>query len=417
MYPEYEPDRPARRPPQRAAGRGAFPSVLLVLLGAALAVTAYWAGRAYFAGKAPPPVDPNAPARVATPAAPLDGEEEEAVAVFEKVKPSVVNVDVVMAQRAGFDDGPAGQAGTGSGFIWDDDGRIVTNYHVVQDVRKFPNLTVRVVLADRTAYDAVVIAGDPTSDLAVLQFAPHNRPPREKIRKIDLGTSHDLRVGQRVYAIGNPLGWSLTLTKGIISALDRSILSPARTVIPGAIQTDAAINPGNSGGPLLDKSGRLIGVNTAIATTGEGGGSIGIGFAIPADRVNEVVTQIVQTGRVLRPDLGITKLYDQRALRQNRFDRGVMIESLVRKGPADAAGLLGVRPAPWSARTRLPGDVILSINGHPTDSHAEYERALARLKPGEQARVRVLRIEWAEDGPRRVPKEVEKDVTLTVGGA
>ncbi len=173
-------------------------------------------------------------------------------------------------RRTRWDDRPSElQTGAGSGFIWDDDGRIVTNYHVIADVKRRPNMIIRVVLADRSAYDAVLVGEAPAYDLAVLKFAPHNQPPHDKIKKIDLGTSNDLQVGQKVFAIGNPFGLSLTMTKGIISALDRNLSSPAGTTIPGAIQIDAAINPGNSGGPLLDKSGRLIGVNTAITTPTE----------------------------------------------------------------------------------------------------------------------------------------------------
>jgi S1-C subfamily serine protease len=236
-----------------------------------------------------------------------------------------------------------------------------------------------------------------------LQFAPHSRPPKDKIRKIDLGTSHDLEVGQKVYAIGNPLGLSLTMTKGIISALERPIKSPAGTTITGGIQTDAAINPGNSGGPLLDKAGRLIGVNTAIATTTENGGNIGIGFAIPADLVNQVVTQLVRDGRVLRPDLGI-KLYDQQKLRRARYDQGVMIDKTTPGGPADKAGLLGLRLNP---RTRqvVPGDLILAINGEPVNSHEDYERAVRKLKPGDAAKLKIVR------------GDAEQEVTVTVGGA
>ena len=402
---EGEGERPRRRrAPEPVAGSSAKRSLLLLALGALIALAVILTID-YLSKKQKWDTDPNAKPREVTPKGPLDSDEREAIDLFKKLKPSVVNVDIVLRQRAGWDDRAAEQtAGAGSGFIWDDDGRIVTNYHVIEDViRRRSQLTARVVLADRTAYDADVVGYAPEYDLAVLQFAPHNRPPKDKIKKIDLGSSHDLEVGQKVYAIGNPLGLSLTMTKGIISALERPIRSPAGTTIHGGIQTDAAINPGNSGGPLLDKSGRLIGVNTAIATTTENGGNIGIGFAIPADTVNQIVTQLIKDGRVLRPDLGI-KLYDQQKLRRARYDHGVMVESTTLNGPAAKAGLQGLRLNQATRRVE-PGDLIVAINGETVDTVEDYERVVRKLKPGDQAKLRIVR------------KEVEQEVTLTVGGS
>jgi S1-C subfamily serine protease len=394
---------------------GILTSLMWLMLGILLAGCAILLWERNRIGKAPPLTDPEVKLREMEPRAPLDTEEREAVELFKKLKPSVVNVDVMQRQRIGWQDQIAErQTSAGSGFIWDDDGRMVTNYHVLADIYRIPNMLVRVTLADRTAWDAVVVGASPDHDLAVLQFAPHNRPSADRIRKIALGTSSDLEVGQKVYAIGNPLGLSLSMTKGIISALDRPIKSPARTTISGAIQTDAAINPGNSGGPLLDRSGRLIGVNTAIATTGEGNGNIGIGFALPSDLVNQVVTQIIQHGRVLRPDLGI-ELVDQQRLRRARFDHGVMIERVIPKGPAEQAGLRGLIASP--RRVEQLGDLILGINGMSVDNADDYEQILRKLKPGEQVKVRILRIEWTEENGRKVPKEVEREVSVTVGGA
>ncbi len=380
-------------------------SLLVLCLGAVLGAAAFW-GANYVVQRTrqnAAMVDPEAKLRETTPKQPLDPDEREAVELFKKVKPSVVNVDLVQVQRnGGWDESlTERQTSAGSGFIWDRAGRIVTNYHVISDITTRPGMMLRVVMADRTAYDAVLIGISPDDDLAVLQFAPHNRPPADKLSPIELGTSHNLEVGEKVYAIGNPFGLSLTMTKGIISALERSIESPARTAIPGIIQTDAAINPGNSGGPLLDKSGRLIGVNTAIASSN--GGNVGIGFAIPVDSVNQVVTQIIQSGRVLRPDLGI-RLYDQRRLRQARYDHGVMIAQVAPNGPAAKAGLLGIRVSPRSGRPE-PGDLIIAINGRTIDSIDDYEREMQRLKPGEQAVLKIVR------------KEEEQDVPVTVGGA
>lgn len=406
-----------RRPPPREPGVITY--LLLVALGVLLALVAVRLLGELPGRNAPPVTDPEARPREATPTAPLDDDEREAVELFKRVKPSVVNVDIVQVRRIPWEERPAElQTGAGSGFIWDTDGRIVTNYHVIEPVflnprearydprlaRRHPNMIPRVVLADRTAYDAVVIGFDPNSDLAVLQFDPGSRPPRDKIRPIDLGTSHDLEVGQKAFAIGNPFGLSLTMTKGIISALDRAIETPGGARIYGCIQTDAAINPGNSGGPLLDKAGRLIGVNTAITTPAENGGNVGIGFAIPADTVNHVVTQIIRTGRALRPTLGIARLFDQQKLRRARYDHGVMIESLVPRGPAERAGLQGIR-VNAAGRIVQIGDIILAINGEPVDSHEDFERLQRKLTPGETA---VLRIQRGDQ---------EFDVEVVVGGA
>ncbi|MCS7021872.1 MAG: trypsin-like peptidase domain-containing protein [Gemmataceae bacterium] len=372
-----------------------------------LAALFYWIGTRLWQGRIPlaPPLNPEAQLRPAVPREGLDSEEQEAVELFKKVSPSVVNVDIVTkAKRVPWDNRIFEiQAGTGSGFIWDDDGRIVTNFHVIQELYQRPNWSLRVVMADRSAHEVIVIGVAPDYDLAVLQFAPHDFPSRSKIRKVELTTSHDLEVGMKAYAIGNPFGLSLTMTKGIISALDRTITSPAKTLIPGVIQHSAAINPGNSGGPLLDRFGRLIGVNTAIATAGDNAGNVGIGFAIPSDTVNYVVTQLIRNGRMLQPDLGI-KLCDQRLLRRARFDRGVMIAEVVPGGPADKAGLRGIQRN-WRTGLSEPGDLILAINGQQVDSIADYERLLRQLKPGQRARLTIER------------GEQTFDVEVIVGGA
>jgi len=410
--PRYD-DRP-RRP--RYEGSGTLRALLLVGLGCVLAAVGVWLFEHFRNRGDAPLTNPDARPREVTPAGPLDAEETENHGVYEKLNPSVVNVDIVQRQRIGWQNRVTERrTGAGSGFVWDDDGRMVTNYHVIADLYTTPNLIVRVTLADGTAWDAVVVGTAEQYDLAVLQFAPQSRPPKERLRKIDLGTSHDLKVGQKVFAIGNPLGLRLTMTKGIISALDRPIKSPAETTIPGGIQHQAPINPGNSGGPLLDRFGRLIGVNTAIATTGESGGSIGIGFAIPSDRVNEVVTEIIRHGKVLKPDLGIAKLVDQRELRRARYDHGVMIEQTVPGGPADAAGLRGLRAN--GRRVEQLGDVILAINGTAIESPDDFEAAVRKLKPGEQAKLKVLRTDLVVENGQRVPKESEKEVTVTVGGS
>jgi S1-C subfamily serine protease len=205
-----------------------------------------------------------------------------------------------------------------------------------------------------------------------------------------------LEVGQKAYAIGNPFGLSLTLTKGIVSALDREIESPGEQPIAGVIQVDAPINPGNSGGPLLDKDGRLIGVNTAIATPS--GGNVGIGFAIPVDTVNTVVPELIRTGRLYKPDLGV-RLVDERLLRRAGFREGVMIQDVLPNGPAAKARLRGVTIDPQTGDVE-PGDIILAINDEPVRGNVDFARILRGLKVGEPALLLI------ERGDKRFEVEV-----------
>ena len=398
--PDDREDRPARRyGREEHNARGPLYYGLVFALGVLLGGLVLWGlnGLSKFRGQQPG-LDPTAQPRETTPAAPLDGEEQEAVTLFDRVKDSVVNVDVVTVSQGRLDEQPTEQATSGgSGFVWDTAGRVVTNFHVVDELRKRPGLQLRVVMADRTSHTATLIGVAPDSDLAVVQMVD---VPKERLKPIAVGTSADLKVGQKAYAIGNPFGLSLTMTKGIISSLNRIIESPSGVKIPKVIQTDAAINPGNSGGPLLDKSGRLIGVNTSIATPN--GGNVGIGFAVPVDTVNRVATEIIQTGKSLRPDLGV-KLYDERRLRQARYDRGVMLDRVSPNGPAAKAGLRGVE---YNARgvPVKPGDLIVALNGQDINDVEDYERVLRELKPGDPATVKLIR------------GKVEMELTVTVGG-
>jgi S1-C subfamily serine protease len=366
------------------AGVGAamFAGFVGVLLGA---------GLIYLWNRSPvphaPTNDPAAMAREATPKSAADSDEREAIDLFKAVKGSVVNVDTVARRRGAGQEIEELKAGTGSGFFWDDDGRVVTNFHVVREALTKSGFRLRVVLADRTVSNDVKVVGvAPEFDLAVLQLAD---VPRDKIAKIKVGRSNDLEVGQRVYAIGNPFGLSLTLTKGIISALDREIESPAGSPISGGIQTDAPINPGNSGGPLLDKDGRLIGVNTAIATANGTGGNVGIGFAIPSDTVNEKVTELIQSGKTQRPDIGVT-LLDQTRLRRYGYPTGAMIARLEPDGPAEKAGLKAMTVDPRT-RATYAGDLILKVNGTEVRANADFDRLLARAKPGATVKLTVER--------------------------
>lgn len=371
----------------RSRSRGASPAgspVAWVLVGV-LAVALLAAGVGLFVAwpKAAPLNDPTAQPRDVVPKGPLDGEEREAVELFKNVKDSVVNVDTVVFRRnLQTRSTDVIQAGTGSGFVWDDQGRIVTNFHVIREAIK-SKLTLRVVLADRSEWKVEVVGVAPEYDLAVLKI----KAPPTQLKKIKVGTSRDLEVGQKVYALGNPFGLSLTLTKGIVSALDREMESPANTPITGVIQTDAPINPGNSGGPLLDKDGRLIGVNTAIATAREGEGNVGIGFAVPVDTVNWVVPQLIQSGKLQKPDMGI-RLVDQVRLRRAGYDHGVMIEAMEPNSPAALAGL---RPLSAGPREVTPGDLIVKVDGVEVKGNADFEQLMTRRKPGERVKLTVER--------------------------
>ena len=267
--------------------------------------------------------------------------------------------------------------GTGTGFVWDQAGHIVTNFHVIQE-----GSGARVTLLDQSTWPARLVGAFPDRDLAVLKIDA----PRDKLPPIPIGTSRDLLVGQRVYAIGNPFGLDQTLTTGIVSALNREIESFNSRTIRGVVQTDAAINPGNSGGPLLDSAGRLIGVNTQIASPS--GASAGIGFAIPADEVNRVVPRLIRDGRITRPALGISPASDnvQRAL---RLPEGVALVQVSPNGPAAKAGLV-----PFS-RARdgsiVAGDIIVAINDEPVASLDDMLTLLEKRQPGDQVTLSVSR--------------------------
>lgn len=274
--------------------------------------------------------------------------------------------------------------GTGSGFVWDKQGHIVTNFHVVQSVvgSDSSHAEVDVVLADGTSYVAKVIGASPDDDLAVLEI---DATP-DKLQPIPIGTSHDLQVGQNVYAIGNPFGLDQTLTTGVVSALGRTITSVSGQEITGVIQTDAAINPGNSGGPLLDSTGRLIGINTAIRSPTRA--SAGIGFAVPIDTVNEVVPQLITYGRKYSPILGIEALYES-LTRQAGIGRGIVVVDVHKGSGADKAG---IKPAQWlSDRRFVLGDVILAVNDDSVNSVFELQRVLSKYKVGDTVKLSVLR--------------------------
>jgi S1-C subfamily serine protease len=323
-----------------------------------------------------------AAARPVTPRGDLAGDEKATVELFEEASPAVVYITNLAVRRDAFSLNVLEiPQGTGSGFIWDDAGHVVTNFHVIQSAQ-----AAQVTLSDHTNWDAHLVGVDPNKDLAVLRIDA----PRERLRPIAIGTSADLRVGQKVFAIGNPFGLDHTLTTGIISALGRQIAAVTGRTIQGVIQTDAAINPGNSGGPLLDSAGRVIGVNTAIY--GASGTSIGIGFAVPVDTVRRIVPQIIEHGKVVRPGLGVV-LADDRIVGELGLEGALVID--VRAG--SGAEKAGVQPTRRDASGRLLlGDLIVAVGDAAVKSADQLGERLEQRSVGEVVEITLLR------GDRRV---------------
>ncbi len=324
-----------------------------------------------------PVADQHWSPRPVAPRGKLDRDEKSTIKLFRRASPSVVNITLLTVQRDFFSlnlyEIPEG---TGSGFIWDEAGHVVTNFHVIQSAD-----VAQVTLADHSTWKARRVGVAPDQDLAVLRI----EAPRNRLKPAPIGTSDDLQVGQKVFAIGNPFGLDQTLTTGIISALGREIESVTRRPIQGVIQTDAAINPGNSGGPLLDSSGRLIGVNTAIFSPS--GASVGIGFAIPVNTVNRIVPQLIRYGKVIRPGLGVQVAEDQLAREMGL--PGVLIVD-VRPGSAGAkAGLRGTRRG-YSGQVIL-GDIIVAINDKRIESVKDLFLVLENYKVGDTVTVSILR--------------------------
>lgn len=306
----------------------------------------------------------------------LAADEQSTVALFRSASPAVVYITNIEVRRNIFSlnihEIPKG---TGSGFIWDKQGRVVTNYHVIESASR-----VEVTLADRSTWPATLVGVAPDKDLAVLQISA----PAKKLTPLPLGESHNLLVGQKVFAIGNPFGLDQSLTSGIVSALGREIQSATGRTIQGVIQTDAAINPGNSGGPLLDSAGRLIGVNTAIYSLS--GGSSGVGFAVPVDVVAKVIPEIIRHGRLIRPGLGIAVADDQIARRVGVT--GVLIMHIQPGSSAEAAGLRGTRRVNGEI---FFGDIILAIDERKVSSYDDLRNVMDKYKVGDKVTLTIGR--------------------------
>ncbi|MEQ1816272.1 MAG: trypsin-like peptidase domain-containing protein [Nitrosomonas sp.] len=331
----------------------------------------------FFSGNGKPE---NAEPRVIQARGNLAEDEKSTIELFENSRDSVVFITtrqrVMDAWTRNIFSVPSG---TGSGFIWDDSGHIITNFHVIQGASE-----AIVRLANGRDYKASLVGASPAHDIAVLRIGVGFQRPTP----VPLGSSHDLKVGQKVFAIGNPFGLDWTLTTGIISALDRALPSSDGRTIDNLIQTDAAINPGNSGGPLLDSAGRLIGINTAIYSPS--GASAGIGFAVPVDTVNRVVPQIISRGKYIRPAMGITvddKL-NKRLIERLKIN-GVVILSTNPGSAADVAGLKGATLTPEG--TIIANDIIIAVEGKSVDS---VDKLLARIdsyKVGDTINITILR--------------------------
>jgi S1-C subfamily serine protease len=355
--------------------------VRLALLGIAVfVVVALWRGRTDLAGLFDAGTGSDATPRTVIARGELAADEKSTIELFERSRASVVFISTRQRVQDFWTRNVFSvPRGTGSGFIWDDAGHVVTNFHVIEGASE---ATVR--LADGRDYKAGLVGVSPSHDIAVLRIGVgFQRPP-----PVPIGTSADLKVGQKVFAIGNPFGLDWTLTTGIISALDRALPSESGPAIDHLIQTDAAINPGNSGGPLLDSAGRLIGITTAIFSPS--GASAGIGFAVPVDTVNRVVPQVIRDGRYIRPALGIE--IDEginRRLGQMLQADGVFVLRVQPGSAAEQAGMQGARIA--DDGSFLPGDVIVGLEGKGVSGVGELLGRLDDYKVGDTVRLQVKR--------------------------
>ena len=304
-------------------------------------------------------------------------DEQNNIEVFRAISPGVVSINTTTRPRGFFD--PGGQ-GAGSGSVIDEQGHVLTNFHVVEDAE-----TVTVSFGGDKSYPARVVGRDPDTDLAVLQVTA----PREVLKVVPMGDSDRLVVGQKVLAIGNPFRLDRTLTAGIISGLQRPIQARNGRIIEGAIQTDASINPGNSGGPLLDSQGRMIGINSQILSP-DGGGSVGVGFAIPINIAKRVIPQLIRDGRVVRPKLGIYPR-DVSELRGVRLpvEEGVLILQVDPNGSAAAAGLRGLSENE-DGDVNL-GDIIVGVDGAKVSNWNDLDNILYKHQFGDVVRVELVR--------------------------
>jgi len=322
----------------------------------------------------------DAEPRAVTARGELTATEKTNIEIFEKTSPSVVYI-TTLTDRLNYwtRDITRIPQGTGSGFVWDRHGHIITNYHVLRGAT-----AVKVQLSDQRTFNASLIGASPDHDLAVLKIALTNNMPAP----IPIGTSEDLKVGQMTYAIGNPFGLDQTLTTGVVSALNRSLNAENGSIIEGLIQTDAAINPGNSGGPLLDSAGRLVGINTAIYSPS--GAFAGIGFAVPVDTVNRIIPKVIAQGHYQRPKLGIVINDKINEMMTKKLGiNGVAVIDVKPYSSAHRSGLHGIKQS--FDDTIVYGDVIISINEDSIDDTKMLLSTLEKYNIGDEVKVKVFR--------------------------
>ncbi|EAQ81242.1 S1C family serine protease [Blastopirellula marina] len=390
----------AEMPPERRAQPSAIAFLRLFVFCFAIALGVSWVVSSFMLSDQPPRIDPSAVPRQVTARGDLAADEKSTIELFESASPSVVFITTTALSRRSMNVNPVEiPAGAGSGFVWDEKGHIVTNYHVIRDVEQGNGGRAIVTFADHTSHEARVLGGSPDNDLAVLQLVD---PQNATLIPIRVGESKDLKVGQKTFAIGNPFGFDQTLTTGVISGLGRSIRSESGQPINDLIQTDAAINPGNSGGPLLDSSGLLIGVNTAIYSPS--GAYSGIGLAIPVDTVNAVATEILRTGKVSKPYLGVALLPASAVAQLNL--QGALIGEVVEGSPAANAGLQPTIVTEQGIEEM--GDVIIAVDGKPVTNHSDVVGQLIQHKVGDTIQVTIIRGAGTDNA-----EKLDVDVTLS----
>lgn len=312
----------------------------------------------------------------------LNSDELENIEIYRSAHSAVVNITSTVYRRGWFLE-VIPQQGSGSGFLLDDSGRILTNNHVISGSQEL-----EVTLTDETKYRARVLVRDAGNDIALLKITP-----RKKLPYLRLGDSEPLQVGQKVLAIGNPFGLEGTLTTGIISSVGRSLRDETGRTLEGMIQTDAAINPGNSGGPLLDSHGNVIGINTAIYGPGS---NIGIGFALPINRAKRMLTEYADKGRFAPPRLGVGVLFvagDLAEALELPREGGLLVTEVERGSAAEEAGIRGARRIVVVGNYEIPvgGDLIMALDGRAVESRNDLTNAMNRKRPGEKLEVTVYR--------------------------
>src|ERR1700733_6482430 len=366
---------------QRSRNKGR--AIRLLVIGLIIGLGAYWAGSRW--GQQVPSVVSALPSPATSGEAGLDPTEAENVRIYKKAAPAVANI-VTRTVEYDFFFNPVPVEGAGSGFLMDNDGHILTNFHVVQGAQ-----TIEVTLGDQSRYKGKLVGSDPNNDIALIQIDLQGR----KIAPLPLGDSRNLQVGQRVLAIGNPFGFQSTLTTGIVSSLGRTVQTRENTFIDEAIQTDASINQGNSGGPLLNSHGEVIGINSAIYTTPTGT-TAGIGFAIPINTAKRVANDLVTRGRVRHATLGAEgrALWPRLAEALNlSTQQGILVELVEPGGPAAQAGIRGGTKSltDGSQKLKIGGDILIAIDAKKITSQSDLSLLLNRSQPGDTVTVTIVR--------------------------